>query len=111
MRESAPTPGSYDPIPTIHFGPEETIAIQDLRVGDFVIKVPKQMNMRGLIVNSAVRTIESKHGWVVRPRKGSKSGTPMPGKEISFQVARDRTFSWPDHFDVIVRRPIHPDHD
>jgi hypothetical protein len=87
------------------FGPEETIKVADLKIGDFVSRVPTQANIRGLRVDSCVRTIEDRHGWYIKTGGHSK-GMPVPGKLISFQTKRDRSFSWPDSFDVIVRRPI-----
>jgi hypothetical protein len=107
MQEPAPIPGQQ--IPTIHFGPQETITIADLKVGDFVVRVPPQLNMRGLKVNSAVRTIEDREGWVLRNRATKRHGTVVAGKAITFQSYRDKTLSWPDTFAVIVRRPVKQD--
>jgi hypothetical protein len=111
MQNSAPIPGTEPTYYIPEFGPEETITIANLEVGDFVIRIPAQDMIRGLLVNSAVRTIQDKHGWI-KHHKGQKGGTPVSGKEISFQTERTRTFSWPDHYSVIVRRPIlQPDQD
>lgn len=95
------------PVVIPDFGPEETIKITDLKVGDFVLRVPAQANIRGLRVDSLVRTIEPKEGWVIKTGSNHK-GMRVSGKIISFQAKRDQSFSWPDSFDVIVRRPIQP---
>jgi hypothetical protein len=111
MQEPAPMPGTgQQPVSAFSFGPQETITIGQLRIGDFVIKVPSQRGWRGLVINSAVRTIEDKTGWVLKSHR-ARSKIMVDGKQISFQVQRHRTFSWPDEFDVIVRRPVQPSQD
>jgi hypothetical protein len=87
------------------FGPEEIITIRELKIGDFVVKVPQQANIRGLIVNSAVRTIEDRQGYF-RKRTGHRTTREIvDGKTVGFEAERHRTFSWPNTFSVIVRRP------
>lgn len=88
------------------FGDPETIAVSELRVGDFVVLFPEQGRIAGKNIASLVEQIEERYdSWVsqYRPR-GPKM--PLASRAVSFVARDNRGLDVPADCKIVVRRPI-----
>lgn len=77
--------------------PERTVKVQDLEVGDFVIQIPTQSNVRGAEVNATIEAID--HEW-----DAWKQGRYMvPSRRLRFRNVSFAEVSVPLEFKVVVR--------
>lgn len=83
----------------------ETIdtTVDQIQVGDFIVKIPTQSRVRGMIFETAVTEVRPDHEtWVLRGAAHPRRGTPVEGRWIT---TRHGTVSAPADFAVTVRRP------
>jgi hypothetical protein len=86
------------------FGDPETVKVEDLRPGDFVIEITAQQNVRRLLVNSAVKVIDTPTQWTWYVSISRKRHF-MPSRYLTFQDPKFGRYNVPAEFEVIVRRP------
>jgi len=83
----------------------ETVTVSDLKPGDFVITIPTQNGVRGIRVNSGIRTVSDDWDtWTCssgprRPRISQLS------RELRFNDAKLGSVNVPASFAVQARRP------
>jgi hypothetical protein len=100
---------AYAAIRVPEYGDLETITVGEIAVGDFVVEIPKQSNVRGIAPRSAVVRIEARYNsWTApsAPRPRAKR-IPVESRRIVFvSYSEDgRVFDYPTDFDAVVRRP------
>ena len=83
------------------FGPSETIAIADLRVGDFIEKVPTQSGVRGTRLNSGVASLGTGFRW---QRSNGRGRSRSEVDSIVIETLRGHRIDVPATFSVVVRR-------
>jgi hypothetical protein len=89
------------------FGEAETITVNDIQVGDFVVEFPAQHNVRGVRVNSAVRDYTPRYDTWTRNSGYRRPRHHIPSMLITFEdrAWRGAGLDYPLDFTVIVRRP------
>jgi hypothetical protein len=96
--------GDQAPVtPEIKFGDPIQATIGDLAVGDFLVTVPTQGQVRGCRVNSGIKALtEDYTTWY---RKAGRGRIPMNAHVVEFLGSDLPALIIPDHFTCTVRRP------
>lgn len=88
------------------WGPVETIAMAELRPGDFVVAVPTQQGTRGVRYESQATDVCSVQAGTQLLPSGLKVHTSRDGIAVACggRAVGLGALVWPYHFDVQVRR-------
>jgi hypothetical protein len=82
----------------ITFADAAEMTIADLREGDYVIVIPTQMGIRGVVANSGIKAItEPSYGtWRIRRM-------PVASRQIRFMSGSGETYDYPGDCTVTAR--------